>query len=315
MMPSQKKQVSKKTTLTLGKVCVDFLLHCESAMNLSIHTLMAYRSDLEDAQVFFGNRKKFRLIDKDILRRYIKELRETRCLKESTIKRRLATLKVLFRWSIRELILEINPFETLNERIRIPQLLPRALDRGDQASLTKVLVKPVNCEDFETLRDRAAVQILLGTGIRVGELVAIKRNDVSLSNKCVVIHGKGNRQRLVYLLQKPVFRHLEKYLEYCKINFPSAEKLLISIDGNALSTANIRTALRKICSGAGLLKHVTPHMLRHTCATHWLELGLDIRHVQKLLGHQSISTTEIYTHVSDRGLRDALERAYSGEKR
>jgi site-specific recombinase XerD len=314
-MPSEKKLIVQNCNLTFGKVCTNFLVHCTSAMNLSAHTHMAYRGDLEDAQAFLGYRKTFRLIDKEILRRYIKDLRENRCLKESTIKRRLATLKVLFRWSIQELMLEVNPFETLNERIRIPQLLPRALDRSDQASLTKVLAKQVYSEDFESLRDRAAIQILLGTGIRVGELVAIERNDVSLSNKCVVIHGKGNRQRLVYLLQKPVFRGVEKYLEYCKNNFPNAEKLFVSIEGNGLSTANVRTSLRKICSGAGLLKHVTPHMLRHTCATHWLELGLDIRHVQKLLGHQSISTTEIYTHVSDRGLRDALQRAYSGEKR
>jgi site-specific recombinase XerD len=314
-MPRTKQQVSSKNSFSLGTVCSSFLLHCESAMNLSTHTLMAYRSDLYDAQSFLGIRRKIRLIDKEMLRSYIKELREIRCLKEATIKRRLATLKILFKWSINESILEGNPFDTLNERIRLPLLLPRALDSGDQIALTKALMRRGPVDDFESLRDKAAIQILLGTGIRVGELVAISRNDVSLSNKCVVIHGKGNRQRLIYLLQKPLFRSVEKYLDACKDIFPKAEKLLLSGNGKALSTANIRASLKKTCAGAGLLRHITPHMLRHTCATHWLELGLDIRHVQKLLGHQSISTTEIYTHVSDRGLRDALERAYLGGQR
>jgi site-specific recombinase XerD len=314
-MSTQEKQATLIYGVTLATVSANFLSHCESSMTLSKHTLMAYKGDLCDSKKFFGLRKKMRAIDKDTLRSYIKDLRENRRLKESTIKRRLATLKVLFRWSMLEQFIQVNPFDTLNERIRLPQLLPRALDRHDQASLSKVLSRRCRADDFENLRDSAAIQVLLGTGIRVGELVAITRNDVSLSNKCLVIHGKGNRQRLVYLLQKPLYRSVEKYFDASKAAFPNAEKLLLSGSGTALSTANIRVSLRKTCAGAGLLKHVTPHMLRHTCATHWLELGLDIRHVQKLLGHQSISTTEIYTHVSDRGLRDALERAYSGERR
>jgi site-specific recombinase XerD len=312
-MPIQKRKVVKPNCLTFTTVSENFLSHCETAMSLSRHTIMAYAGDIFDAKKFLGSKKQIRFVDKDTLRSYIKEQRELRCLKESTIKRRLATLKVLFRWAMLEQLIEVNPFDTLNEKIRLPQLLPKALDRSDQASLNRALTRRVQTEDFETLRDRAAIQVLLGTGIRVGELVAITRNDVSLSNKCLVIHGKGNRQRLVYLLQKPLFRSVEKYFDSCKNIFPNADRLLLSISGKALSTANVRASLRKTCGGAGLLKHVTPHMLRHTCATHWLELGLDIRHVQKLLGHQSISTTEIYTHVSDRGLRDALERAYLRE--
>jgi len=301
--------------MTLTEARKQFLRHCRSAISLSHHTLKAYCSDLDDTQQFFGLRKKLDSVDRDQLRQYIRHLREQRLFKETTIKRRLASLKLLFKWAIAEEFIKTNPFDSLNERIRLPKRLPRALDRGDQAALRKALVIHARNDDFNVIRNKTIIHLLLDTGIRVGELVAINLSDLSLTNGCLVINGKGNRQRLVYLLKKPLYRKIEQYIASRKAMFGGGEKLFITSSGGEIQTPNVRVALRGISQNAGVIRHVTPHMLRHTCATQWLEDGLDIRYVQKLLGHQSISTTEIYTHVSDQGLREALARVGREGKR
>lgn len=301
--------------MTLTEARKKFLRHCESAISLSQHTLRAYCSDLDDSQKYFGLRKGLGSVEKDHLRQYIRHLREHRRFKETTIKRRLASLKLLFKWATQEEFIKTNPFDSLNERIRLPKRLPRGLDRVDQATLRKAVAINLRTDDFDVIRDKTAIHLLLDTGIRVGELVAINLSDLSLTNGCLVINGKGNRQRLVYLLQKPLYRKIEQYLTWRSTVPTCTEKLFVNSNGKAILPPNVRVVLRDIAKAAGVSKHVTPHMLRHTCATQWLESGLDIRYVQKLLGHQSISTTEIYTHVSDQGLREALFRAAGGIKR
>lgn len=301
--------------MTLTEARKQFLSHCGSAVSLSPHTMRAYCSDLDDTQKYFGLRKQLASVEKNHLRQYIRHLRENRQFKETTIKRRLASLKLMFKWAVQEEIVEINPFDSLNERIRLPKRLPRALDRGEQAILRKAVQLSPRTDDFDEVRNKTAIHLLLDTGIRVGELVAIKLDDLSLANGCLLIHGKGNRQRFVYLLQKPLARKIEQYLTWRSSVSACANKLFISANGKAIRPPTIRNGLKGIAKAAGIAKHITPHMLRHTCATQWLEAGLDIRYVQKLLGHQSISTTEIYTHVSDQGLREALSRAAGGKKR
>lgn len=301
--------------MTLTEACDQFLKYCESAISLSPHTMRAYSSDLDDTQRYFGVRKKIASVERDHLRQYIRHLREERSFKETTIKRRLASMKLLFKWASAEEFIKANPFDSLNERIRLPKRLPRALDRRDQAALRKALVIQDRSDDFDAIRNKTIIHLLLDTGIRVGELVAIKLSDLLLANDCLVINGKGNRQRLVYLLKKPLYRKVEQYLASRKVLPDAGEKLFVSASGGAVQTPHVRVALRAMAEKAGVSRHVTPHMLRHTCATQWLEDGLDIRFVQKLLGHQSISTTEIYTHVSDQGLREALARVEGGLER
>lgn len=301
--------------MTLTEARRQFLRHCGSAVSLSHHTLRAYRSDLDDSQQYFGVRRRLESVRKDHLRQYIHDLRVHRQFKETTIKRRLASLKLLFKWATSEEIVASNPFDTLNERIRLPKRLPRALDRGDQTALRRAISLVPKTDDFEEVRDKTTIHLLLATGIRVGELTAIRLADLSLTDGCLVIHGKGNRQRLVYLLEKPLQRKIVQYLAWRAGIDTNSEKLFISSAGRPMRPPNVRVALKRIARRAGIVRHVTPHMLRHTCATQLLEAGVDIRYVQKLLGHQSISTTEIYTHVSDQGLREALFRAAGGKRR
>lgn len=291
-----------------------FLRHCRLAINLSEHTLRAYSGDIDDMLGYLGQRRGMQGIKADHLRGYLEDMRERRNLKETTIKRRLASLKLFFKWANREKFLTNDPFESLNERIRLPRRLPRALDRSDSQALRRRL--SINSmSGFEECRTKTMAHLLLDTGIRVGELVEISLKDVSMSSSSILIHGKGNRQRLVYLLEKPLYRKLQKYLVSRQRVSSASDRLFVSAFGAPVSTATVRKELKALSHSAGIARHVTPHMLRHTCATHWLEAGLDIRYVQKLLGHQSISTTEIYTHVSDQGLREALLRATGGGRR
>ncbi len=301
--------------MNLTKAREKFLLHCKSAVSLSHYSLKAYGSDLADAEQFLGGSKQLTSLSKDQLRQYIRYLREQRLLKESTIKRRMASLKLLMKWAIEEKVISQNPFDSLNERIRLPGRLPKALDRGDQKALRKAIATLRQSDDFDTVRIKTAVHLLLDTGIRVGELVAIELADVSLTSDHLLIHGKGNRQRLAYLLQKPLYQKMEQYISKRMLLSNACDMLFVSSNGKAISTPCVRTGLHQLAKKAGISKRITPHMLRHTCATQWLESGLDIRYVQKLLGHQSISTTELYTHVSDFGLREALARANGGGNR
>ena len=301
--------------MIVSEACKRFLGHCRCAVNLSHHTLRAYASDLRNVETYFGPQKELGTIDKEGLRQYIRYLRAERELKETTIKRRVACLKLLFRWALQESMMLSNPFDTLNERIRLPKRLPRALDRF-HANLLKQAVSPVARHDsFDILCRKTAIHLLLETGIRVGELASIRVEDLSLSDRCIMIHGKGNRQRLVYFLSAPLYRSIDLYLSKRKKLTAVSEKLFVTEANLELTPHRVRVSLHEIAAAAGIDRHLTPHMLRHTCATRWLESGLDIRYVQKLLGHHSISTTEIYTHVSDQGLREALLRVAGGQIR
>ena len=306
--------MSARVVMVISKACKRFLNHCRFAVSLSEHTLRAYKSDLKIVEKYFGSRKKLEILTKDDLRQYLRHLREKRRLQESSIKRRLASLKLLFRWALKESKIVANPFDTFDECIRLPKKLPRALDRCHISLLRKAIALAVRSDSFDELGRKTAIHLLLDTGIRVSELASIRIEDVSLPDQCLKVHGKGNRQRLVYLLSTPLFRSMNHYLSKRRKVGLHNDRLFVTAAGLDLTPQRIRSSLHEIATSAGIDRHLTPHMLRHTCATQWLESGVDIRYVQKLLGHQSISTTEIYTHVSDQGLREALLKAIGGNR-
>lgn len=295
--------------MLLREACTQFLAHCRSVVSLSSHTMRAYTADLNDVCQFMGTDKAVTNITKEDLRSYIRYLREIRQFKETSTKRRIACLKIVFRWLTEEEHLQLNPFDSLNERIRLPKRLPRALDREQLQQLRQGLGRlSSKTQGFDTTSEKTAILVLLETGIRVGELASLTIDDVSLADRSLSIHGKGNRQRLVFMLSRPLHKALENYLRLRKqLGLPNPQ-LFTTSSGLPLTPPRVRKALHNLTEAAGIERRITPHMLRHTCATQWLEAGLDIRFVQKLLGHQSISTTEIYTHVSDQSLKEALGR-------
>jgi integrase/recombinase XerD len=150
---------------------------------------------------------------------------------------------------------------------------------------------------------------MISTGIRVGELCTIRVGDVSHDGSTLRIHGKGSRDRIVYITNANLRRDLRQLASFRQKSFGNVAPLFVNRHGERMRPHSFRSQLRSFAGDAGLQRRVTPHMLRHTAATLLIENGVDIRIVQRLLGHSSIATTEIYTHVSDETLRSTLERA------
>lgn len=292
-----------------------FVTHCEKILNLSIHTVRAYTSDLHDFKRFIDGFDVDIQIQKDTIREYINYLREVRQLKETSLKRKLATLKVFFSWLHDEEVIAASPFEGFKEKIRIPQRLPKALDKRDLKKLRGTSERTEFWDDsFDALTKRLCIALLVETGMRVGELVGAELDNLNLAEQSLRIIGKGNKERKVYIFSKEILADLKEYVNLSK-KFRGGHSLILTTpQGKPYSTQRIRRHLHDLSKAAGITKNITPHMLRHTSATLWLESGIDIRYVQKLLGHQSISTTEIYAHASEDGVRKALLRTQKNRR-
>ncbi len=148
--------------------------------------------------------------------------------------------------------------------------------------------------------------LMVSTGLRVGELVAFRTTDIDTTNRTIQVMGKGRRERIVYLTDEWLTRLASAYQLTRQHLGTTHDRFLLNAHGAPLTTSTMRARLAKAGRGAGLQQHVTPHMLRHSAATQLIESGVNIRFVQRLLGHASLTTTEIYTHVTDQALRDAV---------
>ncbi|MCW8931798.1 MAG: tyrosine-type recombinase/integrase [Gammaproteobacteria bacterium] len=305
--------------MNIAQACDLYSTYCETIRNLSKHTLKAYDLDLKEFKKYTGENKNIDSCDKYKIRDFVAYLKK-RNLKESSIKRRLACIKTLFNWLEEEELIAQNPCYRLNITIKIPKRLPRSLSRTELQKLFNASHQPLNvsklselntiqfntARKFNLLTTIASLEILFSTGMRVGELVSINLSDIDLIDGVISIIGKGNRQRRVFITSDELIKLLKLYVTQRFSRQPSTDNFFINSRGTAASTQFIRGLIRNTGIRKKINKQITPHMLRHSCATQLLESGVDIRYVQRLLGHHSISTTEIYTHVSDSSLRDVL---------
>lgn len=287
---------------------INFLAFCQRK-NLSDHTLRAYRQDLNDFVAWSKRTQQSHPLSKDGMEQWLSDMSERR-LAATTAKRRLACLKVFCRWLEDEERIEANPFNRFRTPIKVPKRLPKNLSHTELQSLIGRQVKGRwRSLSFNRLTLFVALELLFATGIRVGELCSIELANLDIQAGVITIKGKGNRERQVYLVDDELKCMVRHYISKRKTKSPLTDRLLVAKRGAALSPNQIRQALHKHVENVGLERRVTPHMFRHTTATQLLENGVDIRFVQKLLGHASISTTEIYTHVSDAKLQQAINSA------
>jgi site-specific recombinase XerD len=290
-----------------------FLAECERNRCLSPHTVRAYGCDLADFQRFIYPRTDPRVIDRDSIRDYVASLSGDRSLKTTTVRRRLATLKVVFKWLEREGAVDFSAFYGLDLSIRIPRGLPRALSTAEIRTLLGQARR--NAKRRWTLQSHrhelvnVAVVLLFTTGLRIGELTSTLAIDVDTETGSLNVRGKGNRDRRVFVGAPEARAILNRYMVVRARIRPATELLLVDERGRGVSTNFMRIAIAKLARNAGIERRITPHMLRHTAATQLLEAGVDIRLVQQLLGHSSISTTELYTHVSNNHLRERMANA------
>ncbi len=291
------------------RVAVDeFLRFCRLERQLSAHTVAAYSADLRDfrkwrkADVAIGD------VTTAVLKDYLENMVGVRKLTVATVRRRFACLRAFFRRAARNAQCP-DPFANWHPLLPRRKRLPRALSRSEAAFLLSVRGAAAVGSGAGDRVFAAIVRLMVVTGMRVGELCKLRLDDLSPDGAVVRIHGKGARERVAYITDPGLRQDLQQMMRERRKSQPSIGALFVNRHGAPLRPQSVRSKLRRLAKEAGLERRVTPHMLRHTAATLLIETGVDIRFVQRLLGHSSIATTEIYTHVSDQALRATLERA------
>lgn len=279
----------------------EFTIHLQSSLGRSVHTARAYVSDARSFAAFLSAKK--HSTEPGLGSAYVRWLRGEQRNSAATCKRKIAALRIYLEWLVQRGELSASPLIGKEISIRVPRRLPRALTRADVGQL---LIPSRGGRAHETLD--LPLRVLVSTGIRIGELCSIDVSDVASDCSAILIKGKGNRERTVFVtnhdLQVSLTNHCRSRREH-EDNPP----LFLNTRKRRLSPQGFRLQLHKLRIDADIKIKVTPHCLRHTAATLLIENGVDIRFVQRLLGHASISTTEIYTKVADESLRLALQRA------
>lgn len=281
-----------------------YLKACRFQKNLDEKTVKAYRIDLRQFLNFLeeGGRPP----SKATLSGYIERLNQG--FKPKSVKRKIAALKAFFHYLEEEEILLENPFHKFKIHMQQPKTLPRAVPLHlIEAMLRAVYAESDNAKGNArktAVRDAAVMEMLFATGVRVSELCGLNVRDVDLTRACVMVWGKGAKERLLYIGNTEVLDALKRYLNLSEHSADSP--LFLNRRGDRLSEQSVRTILKKYEQKANLTIHVTPHMFRHSFATLLLEEGVDIRYIQKMLGHSSIVTTQIYTDVATAKQREIL---------
>lgn len=289
-----------------------FLDYLESEKQYSKYTIQAYHEDILEFLTFLNKEQIGTLeeISYSVIRNYLVYLYDKKYSKK-TISRYISTLRSCFKYFTAEGIIKENP-TVLISNPKLDKKLPHYLNQEEMEQLLDVEkeVTPLS------IRNETIMEFLYSTGVRVSELVSIQLNDIQLAQKKLVVLGKGNKERVV-LFGTRLQELLELYLKEARpflLKDKTWNDLFLNQNGNPLTTAGVRDILKREVRKSGLHQNITPHTLRHTFATHLLNGGADLKSVQELLGHENLSTTQIYTHVSNDRLRSVYLRAHPRSK-
>ena len=319
-----------------------FLNHLVVEKGFSRNTLDAYRNDLYQFSEYthgrFNSSKsvdsspgsngmdgRLKQVDLGLLSDYVSSLRGTRSYRDTTTARKVAALKSFFNFLVQEEIIPEDPTEFLTSP-RVGRSLPHFLSEEE---IERLLDHAARQDSPEGMRDRAILELLYATGLRVSELVSLNIHDVSLTEGTVRCMGKGSKERIAYMYSRAI-QALRRYVEEARPtlissyngkakNIPeTAQKaapreeraLFVNHRGDRLTRQWVWTILKSNAKGASLDKPITPHVLRHSFATHMLRGGASLRHVQELLGHASITTTQVYTHLTTEHVRREYDKSH-----
>lgn len=290
-----------------------FLGHCADHRKLSPHTLTAYGHDLANLRAFASGPDgsvPIASIDRSLIQRWLGSMDGA---KPRTVRRRLATVKSMFAGLERRDNRFTSPIAGMRSEIKVGQSLPRIISRAVVRSLLSSPRKQravTAAAKARQLAETTLVEILFSTGMRVAEVVALDMMHVDIDRLVISVHGKGNRERQIPIVCNALNETLGQHLAARRGNGANAAApVFVNRRGIRMSDQSVRGVLRRHAALIGS-RRITPHMLRHTVATLLLEDGVDLRHIQRLLGHSSITTTTIYAHVSERSQRQALARRH-----
>jgi integrase/recombinase XerC len=290
----------------------DFLRHLGVEKNSSPHTVKSYREDLTQAVEFFVERigtasPRPQQLSTRLMRAYVAHLHE-KGFARSTTARKLASLRSWCRYLCRQGVLTTNPTAGLRGP-RQEKKLPRFFSRDD---VLRLLAAP-SADDPLGVRDRAILETLYSAGLRVSELVGLDVAQADLGEGIAHVRGKGKRERLA-LLGPPAVEAITAWLAQRAVllgpRVKSSVALFVNKRGTRLTTRSVGRLLEKYLRQTGLDPEASPHTLRHSFATHLLDAGADVRSVQELLGHKSLGTTQMYTHVTTQRMRETYHKAH-----
>lgn len=303
--------------LTLQAAVKDFIAHCIYEKNLSEKTIKSYQTDLKQLLQFISERS----LSTEVIKITKTELREflesISALKPKSIKRKVATIKAMFNYLEFEDKLIANPLRKMRIKIKEPFELPKVLNINEvrdifrSAYMEKPCAEKMEYRYNASIRNIAVIELLFATGGRVSEIANLKDQDIDLHSGSVTINGKGRKERLINICNKETIDLLKKYRQifFDKIRL-SGNYFLINRLNKKLSDQSIRIIVKNLSEKALIKKHVTPHVFRHSFATLLLEKDVDIKYIQSLLGHSSIMTTQIYTHVNQSKQRQILRQKH-----
>ena len=285
-----------------------FLSTMRSTKNLSDKTITAYQSDILDFYRFIGDSD----IMEDTILNYVEYLSNKK-LKGSTINRKLIVLKMFFEYLYHNHYIDQNYYLSHKFKFKKERKLPKTLTVNEVSRLIAYLTEQEEnastvFSKWKSTRNLALIDILISTGIRVAEASAISINDIAMTERVILIHGKGRKQRLIYISCQETWDNLKDWIKLRKSMNLSTDKLFLNRYGKQLSIHGIEYIFNSARDFCGINSNATPHYLRHTFATNLLANGADLRSVQEILGHSSVSTTEIYTEVTVERKKQVLKK-------
>ena len=299
--------------INLRKEITSYITCCEKQKKLSPHTIKAYKIDLMQFIVYKPDID----ISKDDLAEYIQYLHET--FKPKTIRRKIASLKAFVHYLYYQDMIDKNPFDKIDISFKEPLLLPRTIP---EHLIRKFLIALYNnikattttYEHLTAIRNAAVIELLFATGARISEICSLKSRDIDLNVQTVRILGKGSKERVIQIENYDVLSILNRYKALFSEYIQPDGYFFLNNRKQRLSEQSVRTVIRNLEKQINSDIHITPHMFRHSVATMLLEEDVDIRYIQKILGHSSITTTQIYTHVTSSKQREIIRTKHPRNK-
>ena len=285
----------------MEKYIKDFERYLKNERKYPENTITSYLNDLYNYKQYIHDKLlNYKIINKDEIREYLKYLDKEKKSK-SSISRELSALRNFYTFLLHNNIVDNNPFKNIKNPKK-DKKLPNFLQTDELQNI----FDSIDMSNPLGIRNRLIIELLYATGIRVSELTSLKLNDIDIHNKEIRITGKGNKERIVYFGDYAK-KYLSLYINearYELLNGNTSNYLLINNKGSELTSRGVELIVNEVVKKAALKHNISPHVLRHTFATDMLNNGADLKSVQELLGHESLSTTQIYTHITNERLRN-----------
>lgn len=288
----------------------EYLDYCKFRKELDFNTLKAYRIDLRQFFEFAGKE----MPDRRIIEAYITELHKK--YRQKTVKRKIASLKAFYTYLEEQELIAESPMRRIRTRFKEERILPRIIPRREIEKLLNVMYRQLKSGKGKKtiLRDLAVVEMFFATGARVYEVANIKIENMDLSSGIIRFMGKGGKERMIQIGSREVTVLLRQYYTENKEVIRRCGYFFVNQNGNRFSEQSIRRMLKQYTKSAGIERNITPHMFRHSFATYLIEEGVDVSCVQRILGHSSIKTTQIYIHIAAGTQADILRNMHPRNK-